>query len=46
MDELRLYARNDDNLEGLVSTVKRFSETKRLSLVWMNVPKSHLEKAS
>ena len=32
MDDLKLYAGNDDNLEGILSTLKSFSDETQLQL--------------
>ena len=41
MDGLKLYAKNDKELEGLIFTVKQFSDDVGMDSGCINVPKQH-----
>ena len=45
MNDSKSYAKIDDDLEGLLSTVKRFREDKGMQFDLENVQKPHLRKA-
>ena len=44
MDDLRLYEKNDDDFEGLIINVNRFSDIIGMQFDLENVRKSHLRK--
>ena len=45
MDDLKLYTKNDDNLEGQLSTVKNFSGDIGIQFSLKKGVKSHSRKA-
>ena len=45
MDDLKVYVKNDDDLESLLSTVKRFSVDIGMLFGLKKCAKSHLRKA-
>ena len=47
MDNLKFYAKNNKEREGLLSTAKQFNGDIGMSVwnsTWINVPKEHLER--
>ena len=45
MDDLKFYAKNDDDLKGLLNTVKLFSNDLEMQFGLKNMQKSYLRKA-
>ena len=46
MDDLKLYAKNNKDLKGLLSTVKQFHDDIGTDFGWINVPKQHSERVN